>query len=102
MRNTYRVALATLILLFSFQAFAEVYVKGYTRKDGTSVQGHYRSKPNSTVRDNYSHYGNKNPRTGKIGDNKNRNDPSSNYYNGSKGYNNGSGKSRSNRNSYGW
>jgi hypothetical protein len=33
----------------------DVYVKGYTRKDGTYVAPHVRSSPNSTVLDNYSY-----------------------------------------------
>ena len=46
---------------------AQVYVKGYYRKDGTYVQGHYRSEPNHTNHDNYSTQGNVNPYTGKKG-----------------------------------
>ena len=46
---------------------SDVYVNGYTRKDGTYVQGHYRSAPNNTVSDNFSTYGNVNPYTGKPG-----------------------------------
>lgn len=42
-------------------AFADVWVNGYQRSDGTSVQGHYRSSPNSTVTDNYSFNGNIRP-----------------------------------------
>jgi hypothetical protein len=48
-------------------AFAQVYVKPYTRSDGTTVQGHYRSAPNNTVLDNYSTRGNVNPYTGQPG-----------------------------------
>tara|TARA_B100000674_G_scaffold488523_1_gene500804 strand:+ start:389 stop:631 length:243 start_codon:yes stop_codon:yes gene_type:complete len=36
-------------------AEAQVYVDGYTRSNGTFVQGHYRTSPNSTVTDNYSY-----------------------------------------------
>lgn len=43
------------------------YVKGYHRKDGTYVKGHYRTNPNSTNRDNYSTKPNTNPWTGKKG-----------------------------------
>ena len=46
---------------------AQTYVKPYTRSDGTTVQGHYRSSPNSTALDNYSTRGNVNPYTGQIG-----------------------------------
>ena len=51
----------------SATANAQTYVNGYTRSDGTYVQGHYRSSPNSTQRDNYSTYGNVNPYTGRTG-----------------------------------
>lgn len=44
-----------------------VRVRGYTRKDGTYVQPHYRSRPNGTVTDNFSFQGNTNPFTGLIG-----------------------------------
>jgi len=47
--------------------FADVYVQGYTRSDGTYVQGHYRSSPNGTTSDNYSTKGNINPYTGEYG-----------------------------------
>ncbi len=43
------------------------YIKGYTRKDGTYVQGHYRTVRNSTNRDNFSTKGNYNPYTGQAG-----------------------------------
>lgn len=48
-------------------SFAAERVRGYTRKDGTYVQPHYRSSPNSSVYDNYSTKGNVNPYTGKAG-----------------------------------
>ena len=60
----------------------DVWVDGYTRSDGTTVKGHYRSAPNNTVIDNFSYYGNINPYTGAIGTNKYKNDPSSTYYKG--------------------
>ena len=47
--------------------FADVYVQGYTKSDGTYVQGHYRSSPNGTTSDNYSTKGNINPYTGEYG-----------------------------------
>lgn len=43
------------------------YVKGYTKSNGTYVQGHYRSSQNSTNHDNYSTSGNYNPYTGTTG-----------------------------------
>lgn len=48
-------------------AMADTYVRPYVKKDGTFVQGHYRSSPNSTTLDNYSTQGNINPYTGKRG-----------------------------------
>lgn len=50
-----------------FAASAQVYVHGYAKKDGTYVQPHYRSSPNSTKADNYSTRGNVNPYTGQPG-----------------------------------
>lgn len=40
---------------------------GYTKKDGTHVQPHYQTNPNSTTRDNYNTRGNYNPHNGQIG-----------------------------------
>ena len=42
-------------------------VNGYYKSNGTYVQPHYRSSPNSTTSDNWSTLGNTNPRTGKSG-----------------------------------
>jgi len=47
--------------------FAQVNVRGYTKKNGTYVAPHYRSNPNSTKLDNWSTKGNINPYTGKAG-----------------------------------
>ena len=59
---------AVLGLVFAAAtAFADVYVRGYYRSDGTYVQPHYRSSPNSTPLDNWSTRGNINPYTGKRG-----------------------------------
>lgn len=46
---------------------AQTYVKPYVRKDGTYVQPHFKTKPNSTTLDNWSTRGNTNPYTGKAG-----------------------------------
>jgi len=73
-----------IMLLVAFSLMASLayagHVNGYTRKDGTYVQGYERSNPNSTVKDNYSYIGNTNPYTGEKGSNYNRNSPSSDYY----------------------
>ncbi len=42
-------------------------VNGYMRKDGTYVQPHMQTNPNSTKLDNYSTQGNTNPYTGQQG-----------------------------------
>lgn len=63
--------LATLLISFlslaQRKSSSDVYVNGYTRSNGTYVQPHYRTAPNSTTTDNFSERGNINPYTGKIG-----------------------------------
>lgn len=64
--------LLTFSLILSFTvstaAFAgDVHVQGYTRKDGTYVQPHYRSAPDSSRNNNWSTQGNTNPYTGQAG-----------------------------------
>ncbi len=46
---------------------SERYIDSYTRRDGTRVEGYYRTLPNSTRDDNYSRRGNTNPHTGSSG-----------------------------------
>jgi len=48
-------------------AFADEYVNGHYRSDGTYVQPHHRSSPNDNEFDNYNAKGNVNPYTGKQG-----------------------------------
>ena len=55
------------IAAFSSAVQADVYVRGYTRSDGTYVAPHYRSNPNSSRSDNWSTRGNVNPYTGERG-----------------------------------
>ena len=55
------------------------YQQGYTRKDGTYVQGHYKTSTNTTNHDNFSTSGNLNTFTGTIGTH--ARDYSSNAYN---------------------
>lgn len=62
-----KLLLAALALIFSAAVLADTQVKGYYKKNGTYVQPHYRSSPNSTPNDNYSTKGNVNPYTGKEG-----------------------------------
>lgn len=56
-----------ILLAASPVATAQTRVRGYTRKDGTVVQPHRRTNPNSTERDNWSSKPNTNPDTGKKG-----------------------------------
>ena len=74
--------IALALSLICSNAFAG-WVNGYTRSNGTKVQGYNRSNANSTVRDNYSYKGNTNPHTGSTGSNYYRNNRSSEYYDGS-------------------
>ena len=48
-------------------AQSQVWVDGYTRSNGTYVQGHYRTAPDYTVNNNWTTVGNVNPHTGKAG-----------------------------------
>ena len=65
-----RIIFKTLLSLLIFSsALADVYVNPYYRSDGTSVEGHYRSSPDSSVTNNWSSSGNQNPYTGEIGSN---------------------------------
>lgn len=57
------------LLLFSQAVFADQWVNGYTRKDGTQVGGYYRSSPDSSYNNNWSVQGNQNPYTGSYGTN---------------------------------
>lgn len=81
--------LAVLVLCCTTpSAFADNYVNGYYRNNGTYVQPHYRSDNNNTRFDNYSSQGNVNPYTGRSGTvDPYRVDPPSNGY-GNYGVNN--------------
>ncbi len=62
--------LISLISILSFKtlfAQSDVYVNGYLKKNGTYVQPHFKTAPNSSMFDNYSTKGNYNPYTGKPG-----------------------------------
>jgi hypothetical protein len=58
-----------ILALAAFTTFAsaQVYVKPHVNRDGTFVEGHYRSRPNNTDLDNYGTRGNVNPYTGQEG-----------------------------------
>ena len=60
----------SLMILFvglALNAQQYTYVSGYTKSNGTYVEGHYRTLPNSTRDDNWSRIGNVNPFTGVAG-----------------------------------
>ena len=58
---------ASLMFGIGISAQNTYYQQGYTRKDGTHVQGHDKTRPNSSNHDNYSTQGNSNPYTGSSG-----------------------------------
>ena len=62
-----RIVLISLFLLFPTLAGADQYVSPHFRSNGAYVEGYYRSSPNGTTLDNYSHQGNINPYTGDKG-----------------------------------
>jgi len=73
MKNLKMIVLALVALLaISVQSFADVYVRGYTRSNGTYVMPHYRSNPDGNFHNNWSTYPNANPYTGKIGTRRSR------------------------------
>ena len=59
--------LASVFIIISGTAFADVYVRGYHRSNGTYVQPHYKSNPDGNSYNNWSTYPNVNPYTGKTG-----------------------------------
>jgi hypothetical protein len=61
--------LIIVILFAAANSFSQstVYVKGYTKSNGSYIQGHYKTSPNSSKVDNYSTQGNYNPYTGSYG-----------------------------------
>lgn len=76
-----KLLLLTAMIAMSSAAYAE-HVSGYTRSNGTVVQGYERSSANNTVTDNYSYKGNSNPYTGSTGTNPYEHDTTSPNYNG--------------------
>ena len=62
---------AVVALLVAGSAVADEYVQGYVKSNGTYVQPHMRSSPNSVKFDNYSSHGNSNPYTGQKGHDRN-------------------------------
>jgi len=66
-----RIIISAFLILIIFSLFlsfvsADVKVSGYYRKDGTYVQGYWRSDPDSNPYNNWSFPGNVNPYTGNV------------------------------------
>lgn len=66
MKKSILFSILILILSFDTKAYADTWVNGYTKSNGTFVQGHYRSSPDNNIYNNWSTKGNVNPYTGKI------------------------------------
>jgi len=62
-----KLLILVIAMLVSTIAIADTYVNGYYKSNGTYVQPHYRSDPDSSVSNNWSTKGNVNPYTGKAG-----------------------------------
>lgn len=62
-----KTAVFALLAAASLAAVAQTYVRPHVTKNGTYVEGHYRSSPNGTQMDNYGTKGNTNPFTGQPG-----------------------------------
>jgi len=56
---------AAVVFVASSWVWAEEYVHGYSRHDGTYVQPHWRSNPDGNPYNNWSLPGNVNPHTGR-------------------------------------
>ena len=63
-----KLIVSAIFVVFSLSpVFADTWVNGYYKSNGTYVQGHYRSSPDSYKNNNWSTSGNSNPYTGKRG-----------------------------------
>ncbi len=63
-----KILVSIIFIMLSFSSvFADTWVNGYYKSNGTYVQGHYRSSPDSFKNNNWSTSGNTNPYTGKKG-----------------------------------
>jgi len=80
MKNLFFSLIAFLLVTFVVGTIQAEWVNGYTKNNGTYVNGYNRSDSNDTVRDNYSYKGNTNPYTGSEGTNYYRNNSTSEYY----------------------
>jgi hypothetical protein len=60
-------AIVLLPLIAQHASAQDVYHRGYYRQNGTYVQPHYQTRPDSSIYNNYSTYPNVNPYTGRVG-----------------------------------
>jgi len=70
MRNK-RIIISAILIFIIFSLFlsfasAYVWVNGYTRENGTYVQGYWRTSPDGDPTNNIGYPGNFNPNTGKV------------------------------------
>lgn len=61
------IALSLAGVMAATAAAADTTVRGHTRRDGTYVQPHHRTNPDSSLFNNYGTQGNTNPYTGRAG-----------------------------------
>jgi hypothetical protein len=66
-RGSVAVLAAAALAAATAPASADEYVSGYYRGNGTYVPGYYRTDRDGRTGNNYSHYGNYNPYTGRYG-----------------------------------
>ena len=55
------IIISIIAAFISTMAMADTWVNGYTRSDGTHVQGHWRSSPDSSHNNNWSTKGTQTP-----------------------------------------
>ncbi len=80
MKKIFVLAITMVLIAISASAQTPKYQKGYTRKNGTYVTGHYKTTSDRTNHNNYSTKGNVNPTTGKKGSRAKDYSPSASNY----------------------
>lgn len=65
-----KIILVMALVSMASIAYADQFVEGYTRQDGTYVAPHYRSTPDNSYNNNYNTQGNYNPYNGNEGTNR--------------------------------